>query len=205
MSMTISGHAAASGFEAPLEVLSGCHRRVERQCATLRRLVAHLLDRDPDEDARAAAAAVMRCFDTATRDHHADEETDLFPALIESMAGSDAICIRELIDSLTLEHRALDFRWQRLREVLHAIAAGDSVSLDPTDVELFICMYERHIAREEAELLPMASRLLGDDALAEIGKAMRQRRDGPHVGRAPDGSSELATGLHCLVVRGPIT
>jgi|GEM_PF-5198788 hypothetical protein len=34
MSMTISGHAAASGFEAPLEVLSGCHRRVERQCAT---------------------------------------------------------------------------------------------------------------------------------------------------------------------------
>ena len=77
MSMTISGHAAASGFEAPLEVLSGCHRRVERQCATLRRLVAHLLERDPDEDARAAAAAVMRCFDTATRDHHADEEMDL--------------------------------------------------------------------------------------------------------------------------------
>lgn len=156
MSMTISGHAAASGFEAPLEMLSGCHRRVERQCATLRRLVAHLLGRDPDEDASAAAAAVMRYFDTAAKDHHADEEIALFPALIESMAGSDAICIRELIDSLTLEHRALDSRWQRLREVLHVISAGDSVSLDPTDVEPFICLHERHIAREEAELLPMA-------------------------------------------------
>ena len=176
MSMPIPGHAApAHGFEAPLEMLSACHHRVERQCGTLRRLVAHLLDRDPDEDARAAAAAVMRYFDTAAKDHHADEETDLFPALIESMAGSDAVCIRELIDSLTLDHRALESRWQRLREVLKSIAASDSVSLDPTDVEPFIHLYERHIAREEAELLPMASRLLGEDALNEIGKAMRQR------------------------------
>jgi hemerythrin-like domain-containing protein len=50
------------------------------------------------------------------------------------------------------------------------------VHLDSAYVESFIRLYERHIAREEAELLPMASRLLGDDALNEIGKAMRERR-----------------------------
>jgi len=151
MSLQLPGQAApASGFEAPLEMLSACHLRVERQCVTLRRLVAHLLGRDPDDEARAAVAAVLRYFDTAAKDHHADEETDLFPALIESMAGSDAVCIRELIDSLTLDHRALGSR--------------------------FIRLYERHIAREEAELLPMVSRLLGADSLNEIGKSMRERR-----------------------------
>jgi hemerythrin-like domain-containing protein len=177
MSINIPGHAApAVGFEAPLEMLSACHHRVERQCETLRRLVAHVASHGPDDDARVAAAAVMRYFDTAARDHHADEETDLFPALVESMAGSDAACIRELVDSLTLDHRALESRWQRLRVMLQSIAAGDPVHLDSAYVESFIRLYERHIAREEAELLPMASRLLGDDALNEIGKAMRERR-----------------------------
>ena len=182
MSINIPGHAApAVGFEAPLAMLSACHHRVERQCETLRRLVGHLASNGPDEDARVAAAAVMRYFDTAARDHHADEETDLFPALVESMAGSDAVCIRELVDSLTLDHRALESRWQRLRVMLQSIAAGDPVHLDSAYVESFIRLYERHIAREEAELLPMASRLLGDDALNEIGKAMRERRGIPSI------------------------
>ena len=40
---SIPGFSAPSaGFEAPLEMLSACHLRIERQCATLRRLVPHL-------------------------------------------------------------------------------------------------------------------------------------------------------------------
>ena len=71
-----------------------------------------------DRQAREAAAAVMRYFDTSARHHHADEETDLFPALIESMAGSDAVCLRELTAALTADHRALEQRWGRLRRRL---------------------------------------------------------------------------------------
>jgi hemerythrin-like domain-containing protein len=59
--------------------------------------------------------------------------------------------------------------------------AGDPVCLDSADVESFIRLYERHIAREEAELLPMASRLLGDEALNDIGKSMRERRGIPSI------------------------
>jgi len=177
MSINIPGHAApAVGFEAPLEMLSACHHRVERQCETLRRLVAHVASHGPDDDARVAAAAVMRYFDTAARDHHADEETDLFPALVESMAGSDAVCIRELVDSLTLDHRALEAHWRQLRVKLQAIAAGDAASLASDDIEPLITLYERHIEREEKELLPMAARLLSDDALDAVGRAMRERR-----------------------------
>lgn len=165
-----------ASFEVPLEMLSACHHRVENQCATLRRLVAHLAQHGADADARSAASAVMRYFDSAARDHHADEEVDLFPALIESMAGSDAVCLRGIVSGLTEDHRALEALWRDLRIPLQAIANGEIAALASPDIEPFITRYERHIEREEKELLPMVARLLSDDALAQIGRAMRERR-----------------------------
>jgi len=168
----------APGLEVPLEMLAACHGRIESQCATLRRLVPHLAAYGADAQARTAAANVMRYFDTAAGHHHADEEQDLFPALIESMAGSDAVCLREMIQGLTADHRALEAAWLSLRRVLERIAAGESAPLAADDVEAMIGLYERHIEREESELLPMAARLLSEDELARIGRAMRARREG---------------------------
>ncbi|MDM0037643.1 hemerythrin domain-containing protein [Variovorax sp. J22G21] len=109
MSSGIPGHSPpTAGFEVPLEMLSACHFRIEQQCATLRRLVTHLANHGADEEARTAAANVMRYFDTSAKHHHADEEKDLFPALIESMAGSDPVCLREMTQGLAAEHRELD-------------------------------------------------------------------------------------------------
>lgn len=177
MSIPFPGHSApAVGFEAPLEMLAACHRRIERQCATLRRLVAHLGMHGADEQARSAAAAVLRYFDSAAQDHHADEEQDLFPALIESMAGSDAVCLREMIDSLGAEHREIAALWRSLRSALEGVAAGTSAELAAPLVEALHSAYARHIAREDAELLPMAARLLSDSELQRIGRAMRLRR-----------------------------
>lgn len=176
-SLDIPGHSApAVGFEVPLEMLSACHSRVEQQCATLRRLAAHLVGHGADADARSAAASVMRYFDTSAKDHHADEEEDVFPALIESMAGSDAVCLRDLTASLTAEHRELETRWQRVRAVLERIVRSVPASLESEDIEALVSLYERHIAREESELLPMAARLLNDEALERVGRAMRERR-----------------------------
>ena len=177
MTTRIPGFAAPTvGTEAPLEMLSACHGRIEAQCATLRRLLPHLLSHGVDDAARTGASRVMRYFDTATRQHHADEEDDLFPALIESMAGSDAICLREIIDGLKADHRALEACWRHLRGTLERIAAGEQVSLVVDDVEALAVRYERHIEREEKELLPMAARLLSDEELARVGRAMRARR-----------------------------
>jgi len=166
----------AAGFDTPLAMLGECHRRVERQCATLQRLAAHLAAQRADAPAREAAAAVMRYFDTAAPNHHADEEDDLFPALLEAMAGSDAVCLRQMIASLLAEHRELDRRWAGLRRSLQPLAAGGDAALSSDDVRDFVALYERHIAREEGELLPMAARLLGDAELQRIGDAMRARR-----------------------------
>jgi hemerythrin-like domain-containing protein len=157
-------------------MLSACHHRIESQSETLRRLVPHLAEQGADEPARAAATAVMRYFDTAALQHHADEEEDLFPALLESMAGSDPVCLRELTQLLSSEHRELEARWRRLRGALSDVLLGDAGGLQDADVEAFTGLYARHIQREEQELLPMAKRLLGDVELEAVGRAMRERR-----------------------------
>jgi hemerythrin-like domain-containing protein len=175
--LDLPGHSApVVGFEKPLEMLAACHGRVESQCATLRRLVVHLAGHGVDRQAREAAAAVTRYFDTSAVHHHTDEEVDLFPALIESMAGSDAVCLRELTTSLTAEHRELEQRWRALHRRLQQVAGGHASTLTEDEVHDFIGLYQRHIAREETELLPMARRLLSDAELDRIGLAMRARR-----------------------------
>lgn len=177
MPTPLPGHAApTAGFEVPLEMLAACHGRVQAQCHTLQRLLPHLAQHGADRAAQEAATAVMRYFDTAAVHHHADEEQDLFPALLESMAGSDAVCIRALTHALAGEHRLLEAHWRRLRGALAGVAAGDAAALQPALVQDFVALYAGHIAREEAELLPMAERLLDDATLDRVGLAMRRRR-----------------------------
>lgn len=177
MTTSIPGFSApAAASASPLAMLSACHHRIEAQCATLRRLVPHLLARGVDDEARAVANKLIAFFDTAAMQHHADEEEHLFPALIESMAGSDAICLRQMVDGLTADHRTLEACWQHLRGVLERIAAGECVPLLADAVEVLAAGHERHMQREERELLPMAARLLSDEDLARLEHAMRGRR-----------------------------
>lgn len=177
MTKNLPGHSApAAGFEVPLEMLAACHARVQAQCATLCRLVPHLAAKGADRQAREAAAAVVRYFDTAARHHHEDEEQDLFPALIESMAGSDAHCLHELTAALCADHREFESRWQALRCALAQVMDGDAASLVQAEVQAFVDRYQAHIACEESQLLPMAARLLSDSELDRVGQAMRARR-----------------------------
>jgi hemerythrin-like domain-containing protein len=164
------------GFEVPLEMLAACHGRITHQCETLQRLVLHLATRGADDEARSAAAAITRYFDTAAKLHHDDEEVDLFPALLESMAGSDAVCLREMTERLTREHLDLEQAWRQVSRGLHGVALGDSLALDARDVAAFVQGYARHIDYEERELIPMADRLLTPEQLDSVGSAMRRRR-----------------------------
>ncbi|WP_249292795.1 hemerythrin domain-containing protein [Achromobacter ruhlandii] len=107
-----------------------------------------------------------------------DEEEDLFPALIESMAGSDAVCLHALVDGLVADHARLAALWTPLRQILGAVAAGRPAELPAAQVEAFATAYAEHIRREEDELLPLAARLVADDALAAISRAMKARRGG---------------------------
>ncbi len=163
--------AAAPGFDDPLGVLQACHRRIERQLDTLVRLLAHLPQNHADADARAAARAILRYFDTAAVNHHADEEESLFPRL--RSAGGQLL---DDIKFLEREHVRLDARWRRLRPLLAAIACGTGAHLPPAEVHSLCAAYAAHIAREDGRVFPEAARLLDTATLAAIGAEMAARR-----------------------------
>lgn len=163
---------AAPGFDDPLGVLRACHRRIERQLATLGRLRRHLPEHHADRDARLAATAILRYFDTAAVHHHADEEASLFPRLLRAapdMAG--------LAAALEREHGELAAHWMRIRPLLSAIVAGSGAYLPARGVAALCDAYAAHIAREEGALLPRAAEALSADDLAAIGGEMAARRD----------------------------
>jgi hemerythrin-like domain-containing protein len=166
----------AAGFEAPLEMLSACHGRVERQCQTMLRLVPHLAANGADKAAREAAQSVMRYFDTSARHHHADEEEDLFPALLQSAPEAELAPLRELIAALQAQHRELEQVWVELRRKLEGVRLGTIRDLNAEQVGRMVDVYRNHIAREEEELLPLAARILGAVQLDSVGRAMRLRR-----------------------------
>ena len=166
----------AATTEVPLEMLSACHGRVELQCETLQRLCEHLPRHGADRAAIEAAEAVLRYFRMAAPHHHADEEADLFPALLAAVGPADA-SLAQLVPSLVQEHRVLEGLWQQLEAELVRVAEGDGTALSRATAQSFVQAYAAHIEREESELLPAAARLLDGGTLDGIGRAMRARRN----------------------------
>jgi len=163
---------AAPSFDDPLGMLSACHRRIERQLATLARLQRHLPEHGCDTDARAAARGIVKYFDTAAPNHHADEEESVFPRLEDAVPARPVTLIAEL----EREHEALAAYWRKLRPLLAGIAAGQRANLAPKQVAEIVTAYEGHIAREESELIPLAARTFDAATIAAIGREMAQRR-----------------------------
>jgi hemerythrin-like domain-containing protein len=167
----LSDHTAPS-FDDPLGMLTACHGRIERQLLTLDRLQRHLPEHGADIDARAAARGILRYFDTAAPNHHADEEASLFPRLKRMQSDRTD----RLIADLAAEHEALVTKWRRLRPLLAGIVAGTRANLSARQVAEIRAAYAAHIAREESELLPLAAATFDAATLAEIGSEMAARR-----------------------------
>jgi len=166
----------APGFDDPLALLRACHERIQRQCATLAKLVVHLRNNGLTDDARQAAADIHRYFTSAGRQHHADEEQDLFPLLRSEPAPSALSALSALLDALAREHAVMESLWLRLEPLLaapdtiHDLAAFSQLTGE------FNVLYRQHIARENSELLPQAERLLSVEQQRVLGARMAARR-----------------------------
>ncbi len=166
------GITDAPGFDEPLEMLLACHGRIWSQCATLEKLNKHLPEHGCDQQAQQAAGAILRYFDTAGRNHHKDEECDLFPVL----HGTGDVAAQRLVTHLLERHVVLDAAWDELRGELQEILSSQSARLTPHVVQNLIRAYRTHIEMENAQLLPMAKRLMTPAQLATLGRSMSQRR-----------------------------
>jgi hemerythrin-like domain-containing protein len=168
----LRGSGGTPDFDHPLEMLAACHDRIEDRCDLLHRMVEHLAESGCDSQARQAATSVLRYFDTAGEHHHEDEERNLFPALL----AADPQTAAALVQRLREDHVEMRKSWQALRRTLVELEAGVAATLQVQDVERFTGLYRGHIQCEEAQLLPLAQRVLGPEVLAAIGVAMAQRR-----------------------------
>ncbi|KFC67850.1 pyridoxamine 5'-phosphate oxidase [Massilia sp. LC238] len=183
--MTLNLHDTAPDFDQPIAVLKHCHDRIRKQLATLDKLLAHLPEFGADEQARQAAAAVLKYFEKAAHLHHDDEEQDLIPMLRAVAQGEDAATLQALAPVILQDHKDMDAIWQDLHEQLTAIAEGQSTVLSASAVQRFSQRYLSHMEREEGTMAPMALRLFSPEQMAQLGKAMQARRGIGETSPAP--------------------
>lgn len=118
---------------------------------------------DSRQSSPAARLDLCAAFQLALTAHSVLQESALFPAVLESMGGSDAVCLRNITDELSADHRALELLCARA-------ASASATSLAAADALVALC--ERHQAFERDELWPMAERLLSDEDIARFKSAM---------------------------------
>lgn len=166
----------APGFDQPIAVLKHCHDRIRKQIRTLQNLAAHVPQHGADLQAQQGAAAVLRYFEQAAPNHHADEEQDLLPMLQVTAVDDDAVLLHRLLPEITEEHQQMDLLWRELAMQLHAIAAGTSAALSGADVTRFAALYTAHMEKEEMNIAPMAKRIFSAEQMRALGQAMAARR-----------------------------
>lgn len=169
---------APAGFDDPLEMLLGCHRRIERQLETLKRLRAHIAAKGVDAEASTAAEAILRYFAKAAANHHEDEEDDLFPLLDKRIQDpAERARFEAFRDAALADHRTLEAAWNRMRKPLEGIGEGFTRTLAEADVQAFTEAYSRHIAAEEQVFREFFARWLDDADRATLGRSMAARRN----------------------------
>jgi len=139
------------------EVLDEAHRAVIEQLGLLGELIEHLDRQGIDAQAGALARRIIAFFDTHAREHHAEEERRVFPALLAD--GSPELV--QQVRRLQQDHGWLEEDWLALSPQLGAVAAGyNGYDLDLLRAALpvFTALYREHIALEESLIYPEARR-----------------------------------------------
>ena len=130
------------------------HRQTIFALGKLAALVARLTRGDADTEARAMAREIVEFFSTTARRHHEDEETHVFPSLLDS---GDPQLVQAVL-RLQQDHHWLAVDWLELSAPLNAVANGQSVDLDQLRemAQVFIALSHDHIGLEESCIYPEA-------------------------------------------------
>lgn len=154
---------AAEPGHTPIEDFSQCHAGILGRLHSIGELPALL---EPAVRARRLAADTVAFFRDVVMEHHAEEEGQLFPAVLASAEqGAELDKVRQRVDALIAEHRQVEAAWARLEPKLKAVAKGHDADVNPADIATLVKTYEAHARFEEAEFLPLAKRILERNAL----------------------------------------
>lgn len=168
-------NASAAEPTDPVGDFSHCHEGI---LAGLRALTGLPRLQDAAMRAQATASRLLHLMDEAVVRHHAEEEEELFPAVLESAApGAEKQRVQSLVMRLTQEHREIEGLWMKLRPQVRKAAAGKPGPLDQQAVDLLVAVYRLHARGEERGFLPLSREILGRNGnhMAALGLAMHMR------------------------------
>jgi hemerythrin-like domain-containing protein len=174
------GQPADHTFDEPLGLLADCHRRIEHFLEVLLRIEGTAAGRGLTPDEWKQVETALRYFETAGPRHTADEEESLFPRL-RAAGDPDAERALGMLGRLERDHEMVDSHHQMINILCRRWLDHDRLS-DEDAEELrdrlgdLQSIYREHIAIEDGQLFPVASRLLSSKAIAEIGREMAARR-----------------------------
>ena len=171
----------AASADQPLDEFAHCHEGILHKLDELGRLPALLA---PAAEARRIAAEALTFFESAVLQHHAEEERELFPAVLASATqGDERDHAQALVERLVKEHREVERTWQHLKPQIKAVAQGQDVKFDAAALTALVASYQSHARFEEAQLLPLAKQILGrnDNHMAALGMSLHLRRALPGV------------------------
>lgn len=179
MPITIGGKPSPD-FSSPIELLSDCHRRIERFLRILVEVAEQGKGGVMSGEQGLAWQNALDYFQNSGPRHTADEEESLFPRLRRTNQPEIHDALAEM-QRLEADHEQAA-EWHDLVEQLGrkwlsegVLAAGDSDRLARALADLTE-LYRRHIALEDNSLFPVAAAALGDTEKADIGREMARRR-----------------------------
>ncbi len=179
MPITI-GAKPSPDFSNPIELLSDCHRRIERFLAVLVKVAEQAKGGSLTGEQRRALQNALDYFQTAAPRHTADEEESLFPRLRQASQGEVQHALAQM-ERLEADHLQAD-EWHGIVEELgrkwlseNVLAVADAERLESALTNLTE-LYGRHIALEDNSLFPVAAAALGSSEKADIGSEMARRR-----------------------------
>ncbi len=163
MPITI-GAKLPGDFSTPLELLSDCHRRIERFLAVLATIAAQANGGTMTGEQRRAWQQALDYFRNSAPRHTADEEESLFPRL-RRMDRADVTSALAEMDKLEDDHRrAMEWHAFVERTGRQWLAEGELSAADTEllkrALESLTRLYERHIAMEEEQIFPLAAAVL---------------------------------------------
>lgn len=154
-----------SAFPEPFSfvALDACHQQMQMHLAELAALARQMETSGVDANAQRQAGAIEAFFSSTARQHHAEEEKNVFPDLLTS--GNPELVAA--VHALHQDHGWIEENWIELGPQLRAITLGNNW-FDTADfvhgVQVFLTLCQDHIALEESLVYPEAKARLAQAA-----------------------------------------
>ncbi len=152
------------------QALDACHQQIHQHLGQLAEVLLQIEAGADEAQYRQEAGLIEAFFSGTSRDHHAEEEKNVFPALL----ASDNAELIQAVRTLQQDHGWIEQNWLELAPMLRAIAQGeDWVDMAEMQhmVEVFLNLCHDHIMLEETLIYPQAKGKFADELARRTNRA----------------------------------